>query len=627
MIRSELERTLYDPEPDFSRPQLEAPQEAQDRMLARLSLLYGPEKAAKWLPELLRILKVHHAYKPERMLELEKDYDPASRFTEKDFILITYGDMIESDEQSPLAAMHSFLERPRMEEIFNTLHLLPFFPYSSDRGFSVVDFQNVDPNLGSWQDIESIGLNFRLMFDGVFNHISAQSKAFREFLSGDPSYAEIVIAYDSPDALTREQRALIVRPRTSDLLSEYQSLDGPLWVWTTFSADQVDLNFKNPAVLIYVIETLLLYVRPGADIVRLDAVTYLWAEPGTPSVHLKQTHEIIKLMRDVLDLCASHVTLLTETNVPHKDNISYFGNGYDEAQMIYNFALPPLVLHTFYTGDASALTRWASELEYPTDSTTYLNMLDTHDGIGLLGARGYLSDEEIKAMVQKARDHGALIGYRTGPGGLDEPYEINSTWYSAINQSSSGEPRSFKAKRYAASRSIPCMLKGVPAVYFHGLIGSVNDMDTVLRTKHKRDINRQMVHEHLLMSQVKNTDSRVHNVIDCLFPIFDLRVRHPGFHPLGAQQVLDLSPQVFCVLRTSIDGLQHVLAMTNISPHSCHLGVSLEEIGIEETHWYDMVQKRGWSAQDGRLNLELEPYDISWLVPMTELERAIEEGT
>jgi glycosidase len=626
MIRNSIDRMLYDSEPNFSRPQLEVEQKDLDRILARLTLLYGEDKAQKYLPELIRVLKVNHAHKSPELVQMEKEFDPETRFNEKDFILITYGDMLETDTRSPLAALEAFLERPRMEEIFSTLHLLPFFPYSSDRGFSVIDFQSVDPELGSWQDIERIGQRFRLMFDGVFNHISAQSKAFRDFLSGDPSFAEVVIAYDSPDALTPQQRALIMRPRTSDLLSEYQSLDGPLWVWTTFSADQVDLNYKNPLVLIYVIETLLLYVRKGADIVRLDAVTYLWAEPGTTSAHLKETHEIIKLLRDILDICAPHVTLLTETNVPHKDNISYFGNGYDEAQMVYNFALPPLVLHTFYTGDSSALTNWAAKLEYPTECTTYLNMLDTHDGVGLLGARGYLSDEEIKSMVQKARDHGALIGYRTGSDGQKEPYEINSTWYCAINQTSSPEPQELKAKRYTASRSIACMLKGVPAVYFHGLIGSVNDMDTVLRTKHKRDINRQVIHENQLMSQIKDPGSRVHKVIESLFPIFDVRVRHPAFHPLGGQKVLDLSPQIFSLLRTSVDGRQHVLALVNVSSHVCHLNLSLDETGLDVTHWYDMVQKRGWSALDGRMSLEIEPYDVSWLVPMAELERTIEEG-
>lgn len=326
MVPNKLERLPYDPEPDFTREQLEVSKPDQERLLSRLEFLYGEDKAKQFMPELLRVLKVHHAHKNPDLLEHEKSWKPEDRFSEKDFILITYGDLVMADNHSPLAALEALLERPRVEQIFNTLHLLPFFPYSSDRGFSVIDFQTVDPNLGSWQDIERIGQRYRLLFDGVFNHISAQSKAFREFLSGDPAYADIVIAYESPDALTPEQRALIVRPRTSDLLSNYQSLNGPLWVWTTFSEDQVDLNFKNPLVLIYVVETLLHYVRRGADIVRLDAVTYLWAEPGTPSVHLKQTHEIIKLMRDVLDICAPYVTLLTETNVHHHSAIHEWWN-------------------------------------------------------------------------------------------------------------------------------------------------------------------------------------------------------------------------------------------------------------------------------------------------------------
>jgi len=187
-------------------------------------------------------------------------------------------------------------------------------------------------------------------------------------------------------------------------------------VWTTFSADQIDLNYKNPEVLMYIIETMLLYVRRGAGILRLDAVTYLWAEPGTPSVHLEQTHEIIKLLRDVFNVVAPWTAVLTETNVPHKENVSYFGNGHDEAQMVYNFALPPLVLHTFYREDATALSRWAENLKYISNSTTFLNMLDTHDGIGLMGVKDILPEEDIDFIIQTAREHGAFVSYKNREG-------------------------------------------------------------------------------------------------------------------------------------------------------------------------------------------------------------------
>ena len=221
------------------------------------------------------------------------------------------------------------------------------------------------------------------------------SPEFQEFLNGHPDFKDIVITFKSPDELTPDERRLIVRPRTSDILTKFDSIDGPIYVWTTFSPDQVDLNYKNPGVLIFIIETLLLYVRRGADNIRLDAVTYIWSEPGTRCVHMDEAHEIIKLFRDILNLVAPKVALTTETNVPHKENISYFGNGSDEAQMVYNFALPPLVLHTFYLEDATALTGWAMDLKYFSDTSTYFNILDTHDGVGLMGVKDILDRKSV----------------------------------------------------------------------------------------------------------------------------------------------------------------------------------------------------------------------------------------
>ena len=232
------------------------------------------------------------------------------------------------------------------------------------------------------------------------------------------------------------------------------------------------LNFTNPEVLLRVIETLLLYVRHGADIIRLDAVTYLWAAPGTPCANLAQSHEIVKLFRTILDCVAPAVTLITETNVPHSENIAYFGDGHDEAHMVYNFALPPLVLHAFYTGDATALSRWARDLCPPSTETTFFNFLDSHDGIGLLGARGILTDDEIDAMVQKTQQHGGLVSFRTASEGGKSPYELNITWFDALNDPKSGESSELQVRRFIASRSIAFILAGVPAVYVQSLTGS-----------------------------------------------------------------------------------------------------------------------------------------------------------
>ena len=411
----EMTRVHYEKQPDYTRPLLDISAEARKRVLGRLGFLYGDERGKNCMAELERVMKVHYAHKPPELIEAELNLEPTQRFTERDCILITYGDLLRSEERSPLATLTHFLEETSaLREVINTLHILPFFPYSSDRGFSVIDFDKVDPKLGSWQDVENLSNRFQLMFDGVFNHISSESKGFQEMLNGHPYYRDFFTIFQSPDELTAEQRQLIVRPRTSDILTKFQSINGPIWVWTTFSPDQIDLKFQTPEVLTKVVETLLLYVRQGADIIRLDAVTYLWDEPGTSGASLKQTHQIVKLLRDILAIVAPSVALITETNVPHEENVSYFGDGSDEAQMVYNFALPPLVLYTFYREDATVLSKWANELEYPSRTTTFFNMLDTHDGIGLKGVTNILSDSEIEFLVRQARHRGAFVSYKSG---------------------------------------------------------------------------------------------------------------------------------------------------------------------------------------------------------------------
>ena len=623
--------------PDYGRSPLEITSETRERILKRLTFLYGEVEAAKYLPELERIMRVYYAHKPPEAIHQEVQLIPRDRFTQEDIILITYGDLLRSKGSSPLASLVRILEKvPSFKKAINTLHILPFFPYSSDRGFSVVDFRTVDPDLGSWQDIAKISDSYRLMFDAVCNHTSAKSKAFQKLLSGNPEYEGVAIVYDSPEQLSSEDRQKIVRPRTSNLLTEYQSINGSIWVWTTFSADQIDLNYANPKVLLWVIETLLLYARRGANIIRLDAVTYLWKILGTACANLPQTHETIKLFRDVFNVVAPGVALITETNIPHEQNIAYFGNGYDEAQMVYNFALPPLVLHTFYQADATALSQWADNLEFPSNACTYLNILDTHDGIGLMGVKNILKPEEINFLVSKAREHGAFVSYRTGANGQDEPYEINSTWYSALNFDSGDESQSLQIQRYVASRSIALVLKGVPGIYLHGLIGTSNDIDTVIKTKSKRDINRQIIEESALVEQLQAPDSKLAQLSKVLGRLLEIRVRHKAFHPQGNQQIFSLAPQCFTVLRTSLDEQEHILSVVNISPEICSLTIPLEKLDFimssqvsyeiaSGSYWYDLIKGRTWRVDKQHISLVLQPYDILWLIPDFELEQCIEK--
>ncbi len=606
--------TVHNQEPDYTRSLIKISSDDRDRMFDRLSMLYGETVARAYMPELERILQVYYAHKPKNMLGNYAGLDPEERFTEADVILITYGDIFRGEESSPLAALAKFCDT-YLEGTINTLHILPFFPYSSDKGFSIIDFETVDPRLGNWQDIEVLEGRYQLMFDGVINHVSSKSRWFQEFLNGNPYYWDFFINFTSPADLTAAQRRMIFRPRTSDILTEFQSINGPIHVWTTFSNDQIDLNYTNPDVLMRVIEILLMYVRHGADIIRLDAVTYLWVEPGTRCVHLEQTHEIVKLFRDLLNVVAPGVALITETNVPHEENISYFGNGYDETQMVYNFALPPLVLHTFYKQDATALSRWAGSVKAPSKTTSFFNFLDSHDGIGLMAVKNILKKEDIGLIIQKAKKHGAYISYKTGEDGREVPYEINITWFSALNYENSDEDIAFQVKRFVASRIIALVLQGVPGIYLHSLIGTRNDIEAVMETNSKRDINRTIIYGKSIEEALKDPFSKISRIDRELGRLIALRTKQRAFHPNGEQHILELSPDIFSVLRISPEGEHYILALTNVTDRVCQLEVPLTVLRTDETHWHDIVSGMEWMAENQKLYITLQPYDVIWLEP------------
>ena len=346
----------------------------------RLIKVYGEETAGKYT-EIIETM-INNARKKQKEQKKVK-------WDEKDVVLITYGDQIYKTGEKTLKTFDDFSEK-YFKNVFELVHFLPFFPYSSDDGFSVIDYKKIHENMGDWADIEKIRKNFRLMFDFVCNHISAKSEWFQEYLKCNPEYDNFFIAIDKNTDLS-----LVTRPRTLPLLSEFDTACGKKYIWTTFSDDQIDLNFENPEVLVKMLDVLLFYLEKGADWIRLDAVGFMWKEAGTTCIHHEKTHEIIKLFRDAAEQTAPGTVIITETNVPHKDNISYFGNGRDEAQMVYQFPLPPLVIYTFMHGDSSAISRWASNLEVPGDEVTYFNFLASHDGIGINPVRGIIEEEEI----------------------------------------------------------------------------------------------------------------------------------------------------------------------------------------------------------------------------------------
>lgn len=531
----------------------------------------------------------------------------AEILSERDSILITYADQLSELNASPLRTLTRFCEK-HLSGLVSSVHLLPFFPYSSDDGFSVIDYRAVNSAFGSWKDISALGRNFRLMFDAVINHASVQHAWFQAFLRDDPRYRDYFLVVDGNPNLSA-----VVRPRALPLLTEFDTTSGPRQVWTTFSADQVDLNFQNPDVLLEIVDMLLFYVGKGAELIRLDAIAYLWKEIGSSCIHLPQTHRIIRLFRAVLDVVAPHVLLITETNVPHTDNISYFGDGTDEAQMVYNFALPPLTLHTFYTGNSDALSKWAAGLKLPSDRTTFFNFLASHDGIGVNPARGILSDEVIDAMIKRTVQHGGLVSYKNDSNGAQIPYELNINYFDALSNPRAEEPLKIQVDRFMASQAIMLALVGVPGIYFHSLFGSRSWRQGVDRTGRNRTINRQKFEFATFESELTDEASLRYQVFRRYAQLLRARSSSPAFHPHGEQKVLNCGDSIFSLLRTSPDGSQCVLCLHNVSNQPQNVRIDFRNtFNFASGQLTDLVTNSHIEISSGG-NLVLEPYQTLWL--------------
>ena len=612
MVR--LSRRRYLREPDYARPPLEITPAQRERIIGRLTVLYGELDAGVYYWELERLMQVHHAHRSVELLRDDAQFDPRDRFTESDVVAITYGDLIVSPNAHPLRSLSIIFEN-LFRGVFSTVHILPFFPYSSDRGFSVIDYEAVDPKLGRWEDIERLGDQYRLMFDGVINHVSSKSEWFREFLARNPNYEDFFVSFESPQAIRPEDLRLILRPRTSSLLTEYQTLRGPRWVWTTFSPDQIDLNFRSENVLFRVVEVLLYYIRRGADIIRLDAATYLWREIGTSSAHLPQTHALVQLFRAVLDVVAPRVTLVTETNVPHQDNISYFGDGANEAHMVYNFALPPLVLWTFHAGDWTRLADWASEITPPSDTTTFLNFLDSHDGIGLLPVSELLTMAERQQLVRRTTNHGGLVSYRAAGDGAQTPYELNIPWYNALNDVDSDEPDDLQIRRFLASRAIALAVMGVPAIYLPSIVGSYVTSNYRVNERDPRSINRNTIHVQELLEQLSVPESHAARILEGFVHLIRVRARLSAFHPSADQHVILVDPTVFSVVRVSRRSEGFVIALTNVTAEARELRLPLSRLPRPDVLWRDALTDRHIRAEGDMLRVPLGEYEIIWLEP------------
>ncbi|MGF6235721.1 glycosidase [Leclercia sp. 1548] len=513
---------------------------------------------------------------------------------EKDIVLITYADQFSAPGEKALPVFTRFYNE-WLSRSFSHVHLLPFYPWSSDDGFSVIDYHEVAPETGSWRDVAELKKSASLMFDFVCNHMSAKSKWFENYINQTPGYEDFFISVDPETDLSA-----VTRPRALPLLTPFTLHDGSVrHLWTTFSEDQIDLNFASPEVLIAMVDVLLHYLMEGARYIRLDAVGFMWKIPGTNCIHLEQTHRLIQLFRAITDRVAPGTVLITETNVPHKDNISYFGDGENEAQMVYQFSLPPLVLHAVHCQDVRALCQWASSLKLPSMKTTWFNFLASHDGIGLNPLRGILPESEILSLVEKLQQEGALVNWKNNPDGTRSPYEINVTYLDALSAKESEDNE--RIARFILAHAVLLSFPGVPAVYIQSILGSRNDYDGVERLGYNRAINRKKYRVGEIDAELEDNKSLRHSIYHRLTQLIAIRRTEKAFHP-DSQTIFETSgAHVFKIIRTADNG-ERITALFNFSNHQQNIHSDIET-GRELIAGEDIRST----------TLSLNPWQVMWI--------------
>ncbi|QLS10622.1 sugar phosphorylase [Enterobacter hormaechei] len=517
-----------------------------------------------------------------------------SGWDEKDVVLITYADQFSAKGEKALPVFTRFYNE-WLSRTFSHVHLLPFYPWSSDDGFSVIDYHEVAPETGTWRDVAELKQSASLMFDFVCNHMSAKSEWFANYLAQKPGYEDFFISVDPETDLSA-----VTRPRALPLLTPFTLHDGSVrHLWTTFSDDQIDLNFASPQVLIAMVDVLLHYLMEGARYIRLDAVGFMWKIPGTTCIHLEQTHCLIQLFRAITDAVAPGTVIITETNVPHKDNISYFGDGENEAQMVYQFSLPPLVLHAVHRQDVKALCQWAGSLALPSTHTTWFNFLASHDGIGLNPLRGILPESEILSLVDKLQQEGALVDWKNNPDGTRSPYEINVTYLDALSLRDSSDDE--RIARFILAHAVLLSFPGVPAVYIQSILGSRNDYEGVERLGYNRAINRKKYTAGQVDLELNNKKSIRYQIYSRLSELIAIRRGERAFHP-DSQAIFDaIGEHILKIVRVAENG-ERMTALFNFSNK------------MQTVYGQTLFGTELLSGQDiSGTELTLNPWQVMWI--------------
>ncbi len=521
---------------------------------------------------------------------------------QSDVAMITYADTIRQKDKLPFQVLHSFLDK-YFKDTIKIVHILPFFPFSSDDGFAVMDYVSVNEAHGSWEDVVAIAKDYSLMADLVINHCSSRSRWFENFRKGEEPGKDYFFTASPDDDLSQ-----VIRPRTNELLTEIETVTGTQYVWCTFSNDQVDLDFSNPKVLLEFIGIIRFYLDRGVRIFRLDAIAFLWKVIGTNCLNLEPTHEVVRLFRTIIEKIRPDALIITETNIPNRENLAYFGNA-NEAHCIYNFSLPPLLLNTLITGNCHHLKQWMMSMPPAQLGTAYFNFIASHDGIGLRPAKGLLSSDEIDVLIATMESFGGKISWRSRSDGEMRPYEINIALYDSLQGTIHGKDQ-LGEDRFICAHAIMLALEGIPAFYIHSLIGTGNDFERLEKTKRNRTINRHRWQFEDISEALDNANNQHSRVYHRLRSLIKVRLNQAAFHPNATQFTLHLGDEIFGFWRQSMDRRQSIFCVSNISLNT--LPLSLSDINLISTeNWRDLISGESLSDIDG--TFELKPYQTCWI--------------
>lgn len=409
-------------------------------------------------------------YDEEYLIDFERILDKLKikknkkfKLNSQDIIFLTYPNSIEN-----LNKLYEFTKENKFEELFSTIHILPFLESDADGGFAVVDYKKVDLKYGTWREIKKFSKRYKLISDLILNHTSNNNKWFLDFLDSRNNF---YFKFDKNFDYSK-----VFRPRSTSLFTNYLGT----FVWTTFSDKQVDLNLNEVKVFFNFLEIISFYFKKGINILRLDAIPYLFKKSGTSCVNLDENYDLVELFIKSLKHINSEVKFISEVNFGDEVNLNYLEK--TSTDLIYEFTFPMLLIYCIYNKDFKYFLKWAQDFDFNKDVIFFLS---NHDGISFRGIKNFLNENDFNDFFNSLLRNNFLINYKTIDG-KDEPYELNSTYFSLLKEILNKDP----SKEHLFCFNLLLFIKGVPLIYYLDIIKAQNDYHLFSITNHKRDLSR-----------------------------------------------------------------------------------------------------------------------------------------